>query len=339
MTPKDTDFYGKEVADAIRKACDKLQVPQEQLEIEVVSTGSTGIFGLIRKKAHIKAHVRAEAPARDEQQQEESPAQSQQAEPLENAQEPPSVQPDKPQGERASKSAPESAPEPAPEPAAEPATEPVAEQVDEPVEKVIDYDDEDDLDDVSEDAAEDDGSGEELSPEALAIIERELSRILELMGYSAPVEIRAKGASVLCHVGGGEHEDVLTGQDGKTLDSIQYLLRKIIARKVPNRLRLTVDVGNYREKRLVYLKEKAAELAEQVKEDGKTQVIPALSPSERRVVHVSLQEDKEIRSRSVGDGLFKKILIYKPGKGGKSGGRKRGSSRGRRSNNSRKKSE
>ena len=80
-------------------------------------------------------------------------------------------------------------------------------------------------------------------------------------------------------------------------------------------------------------------MAEKVKADGKTQVIPALSPSERRVVHMSLQDDKEIRSRSVGDGLFKKILIYKPGQGNKGGGRKRNNSRGRRGNNSPKKSE
>ncbi|MFN2353175.1 MAG: protein jag [Desulfopila sp.] len=333
MTPKDTDFYGKEVADAIKKACDKLQVPQEQLEIEVVATGSTGIFGLIRKKAHIKAYIRAEAPEQgepqqdvpqqDEPKQEQAEVQSHQAEPLEKAQEKAFVQAAEPQEEAASQ---------------QQALEQV-EQAEEHVGKVIDDDDEDDLDEDSEGDSEDDGSGEELSPETLTTIEQELSKILELMGYSAPVEIHSKGISVVCHVGGEHHEDVLTGQDGKTLDSIQYLLRKIVARKVPNRLRLTVDVGNYREERLVYLKERAAELAEQVKEDGKTQVIPALSPSERRVVHVSLQEDKEIRSRSVGDGLFKKILIYKPGKGSKSGGRKRGSSRGRRSNNGRKKNE
>jgi spoIIIJ-associated protein len=43
------DFYGKEVTDAIKKACDSFEVAQEKLEIEVVETGSTRIFGLIRK--------------------------------------------------------------------------------------------------------------------------------------------------------------------------------------------------------------------------------------------------------------------------------------------------
>jgi len=97
-------------------------------------------------------------------------------------------------------------------------------------------------------------------------------------------------------------------------------------------LKLTVDVGNFREKRQEELKVRAVELAAMVKVDGKTQVIPALNPSERRVIHMILQEDKEIRSRSVGDGLFKKILIFKPGKGNRSG-RKRPQSRGRRGKN------
>jgi len=44
---------------------------------------------------------------------------------------------------------------------------------------------------------------------------------------------------------------------------------------------------------------------------------------------MALQEDKEIRSRSVGEGLFKKILIYKPGKNGKPSGRKKPAPRSR----------
>ncbi len=115
------------------------------------------------------------------------------------------------------------------------------------------------------------------------------------------------------------------------LDSLQYLLRKVVTRKVPERLRISINVGDFREKRLENLKIKAVELAALVKEEGKTQVLPALNPSERRAIHMILQEDKEIRSRSVGDGLFKKILIYKPGKGNR-GGRKSPQSKGRNKN-------
>ncbi len=60
MSLNKKDYYGKEVTDAIRQACADLKVPQEQLDIEVVEPGSTGIFGLRRKKAHIRAVVKTE---------------------------------------------------------------------------------------------------------------------------------------------------------------------------------------------------------------------------------------------------------------------------------------
>ena len=156
------------------------------------------------------------------------------------------------------------------------------------------------------------------------------------MGFPSTVEIEIVGQTVACTLR-GEFEDNLTGVDGKVLDSLQYILRKIISRKVPERLRISINVGDFREKRLDELKVRAVELATQVKEDGKTQVLPALNPSERRMIHMILQEDNDIRSRSVGDGLFKKILIYKPGKGNRPTGRKRSQAKGRQSKSGSKK--
>ncbi len=299
MSLKKKDFYGKEVAETIKKACEEFNVPQEDLDIEVIETGSTGIFGLIRKKTHIRAAVKVERDREEVKAPEKEPAAK------EKEKEPVKKEPVKEVPESA-KEVPESV---------QPKKDTVAEE---------------------SDAADGDTPVEEiqLSEEDVDSISRELSQILDLMGYPAKVLIEADGNAVSCTIE-SELEEVLIGKDGKTLDSMQYLLRKMIARRIPHRLRLSVDVGNYRERRREELKVKAVELAAQVKKDGKTQVIPALSPSERRVVHMTLQSDKEIRSRSVGDGLFKKILIYKPGKGKKGGGRKY--SRGRKGGSSRQK--
>jgi spoIIIJ-associated protein len=57
MSSETKDFYGKNVAEAIKKACEKFGVAQENLTIEVLETGSKGIFGLIRQKAHIRAKM------------------------------------------------------------------------------------------------------------------------------------------------------------------------------------------------------------------------------------------------------------------------------------------
>ena len=64
------------------------------------------------------------------------------------------------------------------------------------------------------------------------------------------------------------------------------------------------------------LQEQALELAAQARQSGKVKTMPALNPAERQAVHQALRHEGEIRSRSVGSGLLKKILIYKPGREG-----------------------
>ncbi|OGR19502.1 MAG: hypothetical protein A2X81_03330 [Desulfobacterales bacterium GWB2_56_26] len=288
MSVEKNDFYGKDVAEAIKKACDSLRVPQEKLEIEVIETGSTGIFGLIRKKARIRVAVKPETEEEDVFDVETLIGRGvkvQEREEVDVVEEPP----------------------------AQPVLK--AEAI---------GDDEEDEDDLSPDE-EQEGDA---SSESLKIVEEEVRRLIDLMGFPSTLDVQANGLAVTCTIR-GEHEESLTGQDGKVLDSLQYILRKIVSRKASERLRVTINVGDFREKRLEELKAKAVELAAMVKADGKTQVLPGLNPSERRVIHMIFQEDKEIRSRSVGDGMFKKILIYKPGKGNRSNNRKRSHQKGR----------
>ena len=298
MSLKKKDYYGKEITDAIKQACDDLNESQENLEIEVVETGSVGIFGLRRKKAHIRAAVRQEVKLEKPQKVTAAPL-------------PPEKQEKK-----------------------IPASDTSPQTVDKSIVSATENQ-KDPVEDVPENClAVEEGAevnGEEAgeaSPEASEIVKSELANLLTLLKIPSQIDIEIHGLTVHCTVR-GEHEEELTGQEGKILDSLQYLLRKIVAKKTTERLRIAIDVGEFRQRRIEDLKEKALELAVLVKEDGKTQMIPALNPSERRVVHMVLQEDKEIRSRSVGDGLFKKILIYKPGKGNKTVPKKRPSSRGR----------
>ena len=298
MSEGKIDFYGKEVTDAIKKACEILQAAQEDLDIEVVNTGSMGIFGLIRKKAHIRAIVKeAGNDATVERPKEKKKR-------VPKVVKPPKVQ----------------------EPKEETTSVPVAEIKEESVPVV----EKEKQPTVKKEVVQ-------ITAEGVEIVRQQLEQLLELMGFPSDVTAELDGATVRCRVG-DEHEEVLTAQDGKIIDSLQYLLRKLAARKVEEKIRLSIDIGQFREKRKVELVERAKELAEMVKEDGKTQAIPPLNPSERRVVHVALQDDKDVRSRSVGDGLFKKVLIYKPGKGKKPSSNKRGG-RGRRSKPAKKKQE
>lgn len=278
---QEQDFYGGTVADAIASACKDLAASQEELNIEVLETGSPGIFGLCRKKARIRVRRKdgRQPPAAKVAVEPDAAVPGEDAAPA--LAETPQKKKKRPPRERKKSSPPEpaaaeektaAAPPPEPTPYLPPPAE------------------------------------------ALEAVRQDIVRLLELMGCpSSTVTVELENQTVLCKVS-GEHQEVLTGQDGRTLDSLQYLLRKMTSKLLPERTNLSLEVGDYREQRMEALKEQVLELAAKVRETGMTQAVPALNPSERRMVHILLQEDKEVRSRSVGDGLFKKVLIYKPGK-------------------------
>lgn len=311
---KGKDFYGKDISEVIEQACRDLGASREDLDIEVLETGSAGIFGLCKKKAHIRVQHKVVAPAEQEQLvslpipapvAEMAPTQAATAADAVAAPEAPvTATAEREAATEVAASPPGSSAEVCARRDCGKSTpcEEEAGQEAEPFEEEVVL--------------------ESPSPESLAAIQADLHRLLTLMGLPSEVQVGFEENTVQCNIS-GPHEAHIVGPEGRTLDSLQYLLRKMVACHLPDRIMLALNAGDFRERRAEELKERAVELAELVKADGKTQAIPALNPSERRVVHMVLQEDKGVRSRSVGEGLFKKVLIYKPGKGRRPASRKR----------------
>ncbi len=285
------DFFGKDVTEAISLACEKFSVPQDKMDIDVLETGSAGIFGLCKKKAHIRVSPKEKLAAEEINVVEEKVAVTEESAASE-------IQEEK----KAANATIEPETDKSPKNAGRKGGERTFDESELP------------------------------DSETLGSIRTDIEKVLELMNFSSEVSVELEGFTVQCQIS-GEHEENIIGTDGRTLDSLQYLIRKMVNSRLPERMPLYLDAGNFRERRVEELKKRALELAEIVKEEGKTQAIPALNPSERRIVHLILQEDKGIRSRSVGEGLFKKVLIYKPGKNRKPGPRKRRSRSGGRPEN------
>jgi spoIIIJ-associated protein len=295
---KARDFYGKDIAEVIEQACKALGASREELDIEVMETGSAGIFGLCKKKAHIRVQRKAVALA------EEIEATSPPTDPVEKTD---SIEKALAEGTASVEKA-------APLVAVSGSTpqENVLASAEEKIQDRGGVDEEEQANEPEE--LEEEIPIEPPSAESLDAIQADLHRLLTLMGLPSEVQVSFEEQTVQCNIT-GPHEAHIVGSEGRTLDSLQYLLRKMVSRHLPDRIMLALNAGDFRERRAEELKVRAVELAELVKTDGKTQAIPALNPSERRVVHMVLQEDKGVRSRSVGEGLFKKVLIYKPGKG------------------------
>jgi spoIIIJ-associated protein len=293
MVVKGKDFYGGTVTDAIAEACQNLSTSQDALDIEILETGSSGIFGLCRKKAHIRVTRKAgqsdSGEATTVNEEEEAIEVAPQLDTISSKKNHKKDTVNKKTADKAGTAETGSSRKGSGRKGSKKGP-------------------------IGGRRAEVDQSPAELpSDQVLAEIQEDIATMLDLMGFSSTVTVTLKKYTVACHIS-DEYEEELTGREGRTLDSLQYLLRKITSRRLPDRIMLSLDVGTYRERRAEELKDLALELAIQVREEGKTQAIPALNPSERRVVHMALQEDKTIRSRSVGAGLFKKVLIYKPGK-------------------------
>lgn len=201
------EFEAKTTEEAIENACAHFQVAPEQLEIEIVSVGSGGIFGLGRSKAKIRAALREE-----------------------------------------------------------------------PEESVL--------------------------PLAQEILEG----LIEKMGESAQITAGQEADRINLKI---ETEDagLLIGKQGQTLDALQYLVTKILAKKTRRKVRVSIDVEAYRARHHQALAHLALKYGEKVKRSGKPVTLDPMNPYDRRIVHLALQGDKDLKTMSRGEGLYKKVVI------------------------------
>jgi spoIIIJ-associated protein len=113
----------------------------------------------------------------------------------------------------------------------------------------------------------------------------------------------------------GDAAGLLVGRDGQTLAAVQYLAARIVGRKIGGALRLHIDAGHYRERQDDRLKELALSLAAKVKKTRKPQSTRPLSAYQRRIVHLALEPDPDVSTRSKGEGAQRRVVVYWAGSG------------------------
>lgn len=168
--------------------------------------------------------------------------------------------------------------------------------------------------------------GEEALPEKATTLKHDqeiinsgikaLQRIVDGITVGAAVEITPKKERLLFTVCGGD-SGVLIGKRGQTLEAMQYLLEKMINKKSTNRVRIMVDVEGYLEKRKNNLQQMALRMAEKAKRTKKPVTIGQMNAHDRRIVHIHLKDESGVRTQSIGDGYYRKLMIF-PKKQGES---------------------
>lgn len=106
-----------------------------------------------------------------------------------------------------------------------------------------------------------------------------------------------------------EETGLLIGHHGRTLESLQILLTIMVSKALGVWVKTYVNVGDYREKREETLMHMAQRAADRALSLGRSVELMRLSPSERRIVHLTLSGDDRVETESVGEGNSRTLLV------------------------------
>lgn len=135
--------------------------------------------------------------------------------------------------------------------------------------------------------------------------------LFSLMEISSKPEISydKENGTYVVNIDGGGETGLLIGRKGETLSSIQTVLGAMLKQKTKEPIRVIVNVGNYREKEEDYLKNLAETTAARAKETGEPQSLYNLKAGQRRIIHLFLSEDKDIKTESMGEGRDRYLIV------------------------------
>lgn len=137
-----------------------------------------------------------------------------------------------------------------------------------------------------------------------------ISEILKLLEIEGDFELEEsdEGYEIILQT---EDSGIVIGHHGDTLESLQIIISLVLSKKLGEFKRVSIEVGDYKKNRSEYLTSLALNTKEKVLSTNKEIYLPDLKSWERRIVHMLLQDDKEVLSESIGEGKDR-VLVVKP---------------------------
>jgi spoIIIJ-associated protein len=140
------------------------------------------------------------------------------------------------------------------------------------------------------------------------LVRKEISTMLEKLGTTGKIRIEEENDKFYVDIRTKDMDGMLIGKSGKTLESFQHLLSRIIHSK-DNSIELVIDIAGYRRKKEHTLTTRARAYAEEVKRSKREYIFQPLPPSLRRSIHLAVSEIKGVRTYTIGDTELKKVVI------------------------------
>ena len=135
-----------------------------------------------------------------------------------------------------------------------------------------------------------------------------VENILNKMDITSVVE-KVESNVGLCFNITSPQSALIIGKHGQTIDALQYIVNRMVGKKMDRKANIVLDTENYREKHVGKIESMAKRMAEQVESTGQPVVLAPMNSHDRRIVHLALQNNKRIRTISKGEGPKRKIKI------------------------------
>ena len=143
-----------------------------------------------------------------------------------------------------------------------------------------------------------------------------LQKLLDYMGVPGrvskePLALKGQGGdpSTVLNITGGDL-GLLIGRRGETLRDLQFLMSLIVSRNSQHWPGLSVDVEHYKARREKSLIDLARRMADRVRTTAQPQPLEPMPPFERRIIHLALRDDPDVRTESSGQDDKRKVVIY-----------------------------
>jgi spoIIIJ-associated protein len=143
--------------------------------------------------------------------------------------------------------------------------------------------------------------------EAATAVRQWCERLIALARLELQIRTEEREEQVIVRLYGRDARRMIE-HHGELIDALQVLANKALAgRQLEKDIEL--DCQQFKGKRVEELEQKAREVADRVRLDGREQLLPAMTPIERRIIHLALQNDEQVATESRGEGFYKRVAI------------------------------
>lgn len=249
MERDSVEAHGRTTEEAIRSALEQLGVSRDDVDVEILTEGRPGVFGVGAQEARVRVTLVGEDYEHDKEWDE-------------------------------------------PQPDALRATD--------------EDEDEDEWDEPQPDS-------EPLSDEHAETARSMLEHMLDLLDFPNVVTVRGqerdRGKTTIQLDVAGDDVGLIIGRHGETLVSLQFLLNACLSKELPRDTRVVVDIEHYRDRREESLRGIALRAADRAIRERHPVTLQPMPPSERRIIHLTLQAHRYVSTESTGEGAERRVVV------------------------------